>query len=704
MRKTKTAWILAFLILPAFTPTAQSQGARFGLRVEPSMSVPITDSDIFGIGGGARLSFDSERLLENVRFGLDLGYTRQALKADAGSVSIVAMGASAAYIVRLLPAISLAPYADGGYFIGVLDGDSGSSGRSAYFGGGLGLNLSLTPGFHVSIDGGYRNFGGLFSSINAGICGTFLLGGMNGGSSAPNTDRPALPNGVHDAPTNAIRLANITFDPVFPILFKYYDNHPIGKAEIVNDGQAGLRDVTVKLFINQYMDNPKLCATIPVIDSGARATVDLYALFNEKLLDISEGTKVSAKVTVESGQSADAGSVEATDTVRIYDRNASMWDDDRKAAAFVTAKDPTVLRFSKNVLASVKDSGNKSINANLSTAIVLHEATLLYGLTYVTDPTNSYAATLENRTAVDFIQFPRQTFDYKAGNCSALSILYCALLESVGIETAFVTVPGHILMAVSLGITPAQARKDYSTPGDLIITQDRVWLPIETTDRNAGFIEAWQLGAREWREYSAQGKAALLPVHEAWSIYEPVGFNSEIAQIPVPPQEKLVGSYVVELNRYIDGEIHAQEVAIKAEIDKSNRSPASLNKLGVLYARYGLIDRAEDQFKLALKGGDFAPALLNLGNICFVRRQFEGALDYANRAQKLWPANPLVLLSQARVNHELENYGMAKIAYEKLKGVDPAMAEKYAYLQQKGEEGVRAAALSGLLGSVEWGE
>ncbi len=57
-----------------------------------------------------------------------------------------------------------------------------------------------------------------------------------------------------------------------------------------------------------------------------------------------------------------------------------MWDDNRKAAAFVTSKDPTVLRFSKNVLAMIKDKGSKAVNQNLLTATPSDEATRLTAL------------------------------------------------------------------------------------------------------------------------------------------------------------------------------------------------------------------------------------------------------------------------------------------------------------------------------------
>src|SRR5208283_3177539 len=70
----------------------------------------------------------------------------------------------------------------------------------------------------------------------------------------------------------------------------------------------------------------------------------------------------------------------------ILDRNATTWTDNRRAAAFVTAKDPAVLTFSKNVNSMVKGKIQGAVNPNLLTAIAFFQALQLYGLTYSQDP------------------------------------------------------------------------------------------------------------------------------------------------------------------------------------------------------------------------------------------------------------------------------------------------------------------------------
>jgi hypothetical protein len=109
------------------------------------------------------------------------------------------------------------------------------------------------------------------------------------------------------------------------------------------------------------------------------------------------------------------------------------WDDNRKASAFVTARDPAVMRFSKNISGMIRGKGSRAINPDLLQAIGLFESLGLYGLNYVVDPRTPYTELSRQREWIDFIQFPRQTLEYRAGDCDDLSILYCALLESVGI-------------------------------------------------------------------------------------------------------------------------------------------------------------------------------------------------------------------------------------------------------------------------------
>jgi len=182
----------------------------------------------------------------------------------------------------------------------------------------------------------------------------------------------------------------------------------------------------------------------------------------------------------------------------LLGRNAMTWDDNRKAAAYVTSKDPCVLGFARSMTSFIRGQEKRAINENLQAAIALHEALDLHGINYVPNPVTPYSEASKSATAVDFLQFPRETFQHRAGGCSDLSILYSALLQAVGVDTAFVTVPGHIFLAVSAGLTPEAARGALLPADQLIVQNGIAWIPVEITLRREGFMSAWALGMREW--------------------------------------------------------------------------------------------------------------------------------------------------------------------------------------------------------------
>ena len=93
----------------------------------------------------------------------------------------------------------------------------------------------------------------------------------------------------------------------------------------------------------------------------------------------------------------------------LYGRNAITWDDNRKAAAFVTAKDPAVLEFAKNISGWVKQASSTAVDKNFRIAMGLHTGLKQYGLTYQIDPKTPFTEFSKDKLSVDFLQFPRQT-------------------------------------------------------------------------------------------------------------------------------------------------------------------------------------------------------------------------------------------------------------------------------------------------------
>lgn len=617
----------------------------------------------------------------------------------------------AAYTHRFLPWLRLRASASAGYGYSMLtDSSTMYEENDSSFVTLLGAEalFSLGKNFDLGLALTQRSFWGLFHGIGVSITAGYNL--FTSDWTAPRQqDLPLTPEELeaeripeHEA--GELLITGPFFDPVYPVLHKYYEHTPFGSVTVKNTGGETLEDITIRLFIHGYMDAERVVSDTFELSRREEKKVGIKALFNNQLLDITESTVATAELGVEYSEDGKEFSTTVPLSLRILDRNAITWEDDRRIAAFVTAKDPAVLRISRTVAGITTEARTTAIDDALRKAMGMYCAMDLLGLKYVVDPRTPYEEYADTSDAVDFLQFPRQTLEYHGGDCDDLSILFCALLESVGVETGFITVPGHIFPAFQVAPSIASYSPDASSRRGYIEQNGAFWLPIEITALNQGFLHAWREGTKQWREHARDGRAQLHPTHSAWKVYEPVGLPGTGSSGPGLATSELAGRFKVELKEYIHSAISEREAILRQKISESAGNPRHLNRLGVLYAQYGLLEKARAMFQSALAKADYLPALLNLGNIHFLHREFDTARNYYERAQRANGNHPSVLLALARVHHELENYGIVRTAYEKLRTVKPALAADYAYLAYRGHAGGRALSSSEAFSRMHWEE
>jgi tetratricopeptide (TPR) repeat protein len=692
-------------------PPAQTL-SLLSVQVTPGLNIPLgASSPVFGLGGGIRFGAEYRLPFQPLVYvSGGLGYDYETATGGASlSASVTSASLGTGLRFDLLPWLSATVGISGGYFFSFLNNDFSTSGGNPFVSAEAGVILLPGP-WHVSVGASYDYYFGLYNGLSASIGLSYDLAPSSAttpvkmqqappvkaqplNEQAPNEQPP-------QKPAASLELKELSFDDVYPVFHTYYDNHPLGKVVLTNASGQPITGIKVSLQIKEFMADPKDCPAPSVLGPGESKSVDLFGLFLPTILQTTEKTKTQARVDVEYTLGGQVQRQNLVQSIPILDRNATTWADDRRAAAFVTTKDPAVLIFSRNVNSMVKGKIQGAVNPNLLTAIAFFQALQLFGLTYSQDPIPTVTA---NKQVADYIQFPRQTLQYKGGKCSDFSVLYSALLESVGIETAFITIPGHIFIAFSTGVSPDEARKTFSRADELIFRNEKSWIPVEVTE-SAGFLQAWQDGAKEWRENLSRNQADFYPLHDAWQLYEPVGLPGAEVAVNLPPSEKIVSKYQEEAGKFINQEIFPRVAALESQIKKAQDPRIPANALGVLYARYGQYDRAQREFEKLLARAEYIPALLNIGNILYLSNQKEKALDYYNRAYAKDPENPRVLLAVAKASHDLEDYFRVKTVYAELKAKDPDLALQFAYLDLKGEEATRAANVAGASGVVVWEE
>lgn len=183
-----------------------------------------------------------------------------------------------------------------------------------------------------------------------------------------------------------------------------------------------------------------------------------------------------------------------------------------------------------------------------------------------------------------------------------------------------------------------------------------------------------------------------------------MGLPGTGANIVLPSSQNVIDSFLAELNRFISGEIQPQIERIQSEIERTDGSSRSINKLGVLYGRYGLYPQALGEFARVLESEEYFPTLINMGNIYFLNKEWDDALECYRRGYALSPENPACLLSLARTNYALGNLDSTAELYNSLKERDPDLAERFAYLGGQEEGAARAADMGGPGDTVIWEE
>ena len=441
-----------------------------------------------------------------------------------------------------------------------------------------------------------------------------------------------------------------------------------------------------------------------IISHQEEVIVDLYALFQSGILGITEPTKVSAKAIVEYDAGNERISIESVEPLNLHRRNAITWDDDRKAAAYITSGDPAVLKFSNNISAWIRDIPTGRLSDKFVKAMAIHEALVLFGLAYTIDPAAPYNG---DESIVDFPKFPIETLNYSAGDCDDLSILYCSLLESVGIETAFITTPAHIAMAFKLDVSSDEAANQFLETNNLIFRDQETWVPVEATHVTGSFIEAWREGAKQWRRHSQTDQAGFFPNHDSWREYTPVQLPAELVShisIVMPDRDRYVDLFSDRITKFVDQQLYPQVAELEEQIEDRDGDPRYINRLAILYARYGLYEKSLAEFDRILEETEFYPALVNKGNIYYMQENNREALAFYERAFALRPESSAALLGLAQVHSELENYGTSREYYAKLREIDAQMADQYSHLGLGSDSRTRASESSNRVEWEDWEE
>ena len=492
----------------------------------------------------------------------------------------------------------------------------------------------------------------------------------------------------------APRVVSADLSDVFPALIRHYQSNPAGSITVRNEHDApidGLRLSGSMRFADRVSGVPSSDALAP----GESAEIPVHLLLAPEVLQLQEDLPVAINLELHFRSNGTDHSTTLNRAVTIRRNSALYWDDSGKLASFITPNDELVAGFALEAVRRGAGYVPAFLSARAARAAVIADTVGEFGIRYVEDPNSPFTEVFGRTGRIDTVRLPRTTLRLRVGDCDDTTALLAALFEAAGIPTAIMTSPGHVFLAFDTG-EPTTNRWLYEASDRAVIDHEgSLWLPIETTILDRGFLAAWVEASRL--------------VHTYGEVVEFLPFARErerFPAIPLPPASFEVAlpdgtQTIARLRAQSEALTHLLYDRALADLETAasaadSRTAARLrNQIGVLHARSGNLEHADTAFRAVIAGSpDFAPAHLNLGNLALLQGNLTLALRSAETAQRLRPRSAAAHLIRAQALQGLGQNEDARTAIDALRLIDPDLAQRYSYLAVPGGDARAAAAQS----------
>ena len=425
-----------------------------------------------------------------------------------------------------------------------------------------------------------------------------------------------------------LELVDASFGPLYASLYQFYANdpayalHPVGRVDVRNRYDRPLR-VKVSAFLPELMDFPTdAVATIP---AGETVRVPLRLELSDRALELEKNESRQLRLTLQYNLAGGRKESESTHAVTVIEKHGMIWEEPERIGLYVTHLDEAVERFARDTVRGFRERERGAIvYDNLLRAMELFDALAARGVRYVADPENPYGGIIPGRPALDTVRLPRETLRMRTGDCDDLAVLYAALLENIGIDTALVDVFDHVFVMFDTGLTARSLGQLARDPALLHVdARGRVWVPVEVTLVGRSFSDAWESAAATL----ASRRYAVIEMKKAWEKYAPLRPREPAPDIVAPTTGAVLPLFNEDLRRQEEALTSPRMRELAQRIAADPQDAAALNALGILLARRGYLGRAAAHFERVIElRPAFAGGYGNLGNILYEQGNYADAI------------------------------------------------------------------------------
>ena len=475
----------------------------------------------------------------------------------------------------------------------------------------------------------------------------------------------------------SITKTTISHNPIFRSLHRYYESEPFVKVGLKNISDADL-PVNVSLFVPTMMDNPHSeSVTLP---PKSDEEYEIGVSFSSDVLTSKKATfdnLVQPEVKVSYKQGGEEKLAQKKmESSYVLGKGKLTWSNPDMIACYVTPADAVVDKFSRNYIQYYTPVLNDYFGrSNLGRGIILYDALGTHGLVYNIDLETPFLDIADDKSAFDTVKYPGDMLRDKIGDCDDLTALYGSLLANLGIETMFLDVfkpgAGHIFLMFDSGVKPDDVSKYFLDENEVVVLNDKVWIPIEATLVGKPFFSAWKQGALKYNEMKAENYVNTISVKEASAKY--LAGSHITPDMPMPTIDGIndllkedIKQYGMWLEQIVYNSVGSRLIAAEDYYDA-----------GVKYMEFKRFKEAVEMLETAINMKPVFPDAINTLGVCYTKlEEYAKAIEFYEEAlQKAWE-HAGYMLNIAITQFMLGNKGLAKQKYDEVVMIDPMFEGK----------------------------
>tara|TARA_Y100000817_G_scaffold293143_1_gene265878 strand:- start:567 stop:3305 length:2739 start_codon:yes stop_codon:yes gene_type:complete len=463
----------------------------------------------------------------------------------------------------------------------------------------------------------------------------------------------------------------INHNPIFRSLHRYYEANSFMKVGLKNISDSDL-PVSVSLFVPTMMDNPH--SESIVLPPKSDEEYELGVSFSSDVLTSKKATfdnLVQPEVKVTYKQDGEEKLAQKKmESAYVLGKGKLTWSNPEMIACYVTPADAVIDKFSRGNIQFYTNILNDYFGrSNLGRAIILYDALGTHGLVYNIDLETPFLDIADDKSTFDSVKYPGDMLRDKIGDCDDLTALFGSLMANLGIESMFLDVfkpgAGHIFLMFDSGIKPEDVEKFFQDESEVVVLNDKVWIPVEATLVGKPFFSAWKQGALKYNEMKAENYVNEFSVKEASAKY--LAGSHITADMPMPEMNGINDLLMEDIKQY---EKWLGTIVLKS-VGGELKTANDYYDAGVRYMEFSRFDDAIKKLETAITMQPIFPDAINTLGVCYTKKgDYEKSLEFYNKALEQ-AEYPGYMLNIAIAHFMMGNKGIARQKYEEVAAIDP---------------------------------